>query len=124
MTVTEKAAYLKGLVDGLKLNDNDDITKAVKAIVDVIDDLALTVADLEDEVIAMQDEIVEIDEDLAMVEEDLYEDDDEEIDADYVVECPECGAEIYLDEELLEDGGIACPECGVDLELEFDTEEE
>ena len=48
MNLTEKVAYIKGLTDGLKLDDNKDEVKVLKAITDLLEDLALTVADLED----------------------------------------------------------------------------
>ena len=53
MTVTEKAAYLKGLVEMAHFEADTDEVKIIKALVDVIDELALSVADLEDEVAMM-----------------------------------------------------------------------
>ena len=49
MTVNEKAAYIKGLIDGLELDESKKETKVIKALVDIIDDMALSIADLEDE---------------------------------------------------------------------------
>ena len=46
MTLTEKVAYLKGLVDGLGVDETSKEGRIIKAIVDVLDDMALTVADL------------------------------------------------------------------------------
>ena len=48
MTVTEKVSYLKGLAEGLGIDENEKNGKVIKAIIDVLDDLAFTVADLED----------------------------------------------------------------------------
>ena len=39
MNITEKVAYLKGLVEGLKLDEKDDTVKVINAIIDVLDDI-------------------------------------------------------------------------------------
>lgn len=130
MNLTEKAAYLKGLAEGLNVNTDDDMGKLVLALIDVIDDIALTVADLEDELAETRDYIEEIDEDLGAVEEDLYDDDDDDDECDcccgdddfYEVECPACHETICLDEDMLCEGEIECPNCGTDLEFDFDDE--
>ena len=48
MTVTEKVAYLKGLAKGLDLAQDKAETKMFDAIMEVLEDMALTVSDLED----------------------------------------------------------------------------
>ena len=49
MTVTEKVAYLKGLVEGLDFDADKKETKVINAVLDVLEDLALAVSDLDDE---------------------------------------------------------------------------
>lgn len=153
MTITEKAAYVKGLVDGLELDDSKKETKVIKALVDIIDDLALSVADLEDEIAAtndaiddMEEHIDAVDADLADVEEFVYDDeidydfDDDECDFDcegcdgcgddedfeYEVECPECGETFCFDESVFEDDEpLTCPNCGYVIdEIEIEDEDE
>ena len=51
MTLTEKAAYIKGLAEGLGLDESKPETKIINALIDVIDDLSLAVSDLEDELV-------------------------------------------------------------------------
>lgn len=130
MTVTEKVAYLRGLAEGLVLDDNNKQDKLIKAIIDVLDDLALTVADLEDASAEMAEQIDAVDEDLASVEDFLYDDEDDCDcdcgdcdcgceDEEYEIECPNCHDLIYLCEEDL-DEDIKCPNCGSDLQFEFD----
>ena len=41
MTVTEKVSYLKGLAEGLGIDENEKNGKVIKAIIDVLDDLGL-----------------------------------------------------------------------------------
>ncbi len=137
MTVTEKVAYLKGLVEGLGLDEDKSETKVIKAMMDILDDLALTVADLSDDVDIMAEQLDAVDEDLGELEEFVYDDEDECDCCDYddcdccdddlyEVECPACHESVYVDESILEDGSIECPNCGekLEFEIEFDDDEE
>ena len=77
MTVTEKVSYLKGLAEGLGIDENEKNGKVIKAIINVLDDLAFTVADLEDGFDELIEQVDSIDEDLGSLEEDFYEDEDD-----------------------------------------------
>ena len=148
MTISEKSAYLKGLMDGLKLSTETDEGKMIAAIVDLLGDLTRKVTDIEDTTIAISDELDEIEEDLDAIEdfimdEDFDEDEDdfedEEWDEDeeyeegfdfgdedstiYEVQCI-CGEVINFDEETLEEGSIICPNCGETLEFDVEEDEE
>lgn len=135
MTVTEKVAYLKGLTEGLGLDAEKSETKVIKAMMDVLEDLALTVTDLEEDVDIMAEQLDAVDEDLGDLEEFIYDEEDcdcdcgcdcDDCDDDlYEVECPACHESVYVDESILEDGSIECPNCGENLEfeIEFDDEE-
>ena len=69
MTLSEKSAYLKGLMDGLKLDTETDEGKLIAAIVDMLSDVAETVADLEDVVDMISDELDCIEEDLDNIDD-------------------------------------------------------
>ena len=92
MTVSEKASYLKGLLEGMNYDKNSNEGKLFAAILDLLEDLALSVQDLEDEAALLNDYIEEIDEDLGEVEKDFYEceDDCDCIDFCDCDECEEC----------------------------------
>ena len=146
MTISEKSAYLKGLMDGMSLNTESNEGKMIAAIVDLLGDVTRKLTDVEDTTIAISDELDEIEEDLDAIEdfimdydeeddEDEYEDEwDEEEDLEegfdfgdedttiYEVECA-CGNIIDFDEETLEEGSIICPNCGETLEFATDEEE-
>ncbi len=111
MTVTEKAAYLKGLVEMAHFEKDTDEVKIIKAMVDAIDEMALTIADLEDEVAALTEVVDEIDEDLGDVEECIYDDDD----------CCDDDCCCHEDDDYFE---VECPACGETLEFDFDDEDE
>ena len=130
MTVTEKAAYLKGLAEGLSLDPDKNETKLINAMIDVIDEMALSIADLEDSLDMVVEQLDAVDEDLSEVEDYLFEEDDDECagccgSGDYFeVECPACGETICLDESVLDEEAIECPACGETLEFDFDDEDE
>ena len=152
MTINEKAAYLKGLMEGLQLDTEKAEGKMIAAIVELLGDVTKKLTNVEDTTIAISDELDEIEEDLDAIEdfimdeeddedyEDDYDDDDfEDFDDDdydeegfdfgdedttiYEVKCV-CGNVIAFDEETLEAGSIICDECGETLEFSFDDEDE
>ena len=147
MTISEKSAYLKGLMDGLKLSTETDEGKMIAAIVDLLGDMAKRITDIEETTIAISDELDEIEEDLDAIEdfimddeddwdEDDYEDEwdeDEEYEEGfdfgdeettiYEVECA-CGEIINFDEDVLEAGSMICPNCGETLEFSLEDEDE
>jgi len=133
MTITEKVAYLKGLAEGLKINDEKPEGKLLLAMIDVLDDMSLTIDDLDNGLGDVSEIVDEIDQDLGDLEGDFYGDDedeeyddeDEEDDEDgdvYEVECPSCGDVVCINQDMLEEGEMNCPNCG-EL-LEFDLEED
>lgn len=87
MTISEKSAYLKGLMDGLKLSTESDEGKMIAAMVDLLGDMARKITDIEDTTIAISDELDEIEEDLDAIEDFIMdEDDDDEDDDDFYVD--------------------------------------
>ena len=148
MTINEKAAYLKGLMEGLQLDTEKAEGKMIAAMVDLLGDLSKKLTNVEDTTIAISDELDEIEEDLDAIEdfimdedEDDYEDEEdfddyEEEDFEeegfdfgdedttiYEVKCI-CGNVIAFDEETLEAGSIVCDKCGETLEFSFEDEDE
>ncbi|MCI6925849.1 CD1247 N-terminal domain-containing protein [Butyricicoccus porcorum] len=126
MTVTERVAYVRGLFEGFEVNVDKKEGRLFKEIIDLLEDMALSITDLEEENEALQ-EVID-----AMIE-DIYDDDDsydeEDVEPDdmaydpdselFEVVCPSCGEEIYVDEAALSQGSIACPACGEELEFDM-----
>ena len=69
MTISEKSAYLKGLMDGLSLSKESDEGKMIAGIVDLLGDMAKRISDIEETTIAISDELDEIEEDLDAIED-------------------------------------------------------
>ena len=150
MTIQEKAAYLKGLMDGLELDTEKAEGKMISAMVELIGDMAKRLADVEETTIAISDELDEIEEDLDAIEDYILDEEDEDEDYDddlfddedfededfeegfdfgdedttiYEVECA-CGEIINFDEETLESGSMKCPNCGELLEFSLEDDED
>ena len=150
MTISEKAAYLKGLMDGLKLDTEKPEGQLISAIVDLLGDMTRRLTDIEETTIAISDELDEIEEDLDAIEDFILDQDDgtgdfgdgfsddgdyygddgydegfdfgDEDSTIYEVKCA-CGEIINFDEETLEEGSIVCPKCGETLEFTFDDDD-
>lgn len=122
MGISEKVAYLKGLMEGLNIDEQTNEGKLFTAIVDVLDEIALEIEDLTDEVMELGDGLDVVSDDLSDVEDIVYDDDDDDDDEEeecYATTCPECEEEIYFDDTVLEDGALLCPNCGAKLEFDL-----
>lgn len=126
MTITEKIAYIKGLAEGLALDQSKPEVKVINAIVDLLDDIAYDLTDMEELYDELADQVDEIDEDLSEVESELYGDSeveydeyDDEDNPFYEVTCSACGEKINVSEDVLLEGEIDCPNCGELLEFDF-----
>ena len=131
MTISEKVAYLKGLAEGLNIDtDKSKEGKLINVMIDILDEIALSIEDLEENSLALGEEIDVLSDDLADVEDIVFddedEDEDEEFDDDWFeVECPNCDEVLVVDEDALEEGYIKCPNCETEysLDLSDDTVE-
>ena len=151
MTISEKAAYLKGLMDGLNLDTEKAEGKMIASIVELLGDVTKRITDIEETTIAISDELDEIEEDLDAIEDFIMDEDEDDYDFDdededdydfddeddfedegfdfgdedttiYEVECA-CGEIIDFDEETLEKGSMTCPNCGETLEFSLEDDE-
>lgn len=77
MTISEKSAYLKGLMDGLDIDTKSNEGKMIAAMVDLLGDMAKRVTEIEETTIAISDELDEIEEDLDAIEDFIMDEDDE-----------------------------------------------
>ena len=78
MSVENKVNYLKGLAEGLQIDESTKEGKLLLAIIDVLDEIAFEMDDLDEEIVQLGDYVEELDTDLLEVEEYLYDDDDED----------------------------------------------
>lgn len=120
MTISEKVAYLKGLAEGLELDTaKSKEGKLISVMIGILEEIGLSIEDLEENATALGEELDAISDDLSDVEEVVFDEDDDD-DCDcccgdddfFEVECPTCGADIDIDESILEAGTVECPACG------------
>ena len=131
MTLTERTAYLKGLAEGLALDETKPEGKVICEMVKLLDEMANSIADLEEDCDTLYDYIEEIDEDLGAVEEFVYDDDDcdcdccdcddEDFDDEdfFEVTCPACGETVCFD-ETVDPTELICPSCGEEFDCTCD----
>ena len=138
MGITEKVAYLKGLMEGMKIDTETNEGKILSAMVDILEDIGLELEDLwnaqgelEDGLDVVSDDLEDVedtvygeDEDEESFDDEYYEDDAEEDEDCYATTCPTCEETIYFDESVLEDGEVICPNCGEKLEFDMSSLEE
>lgn len=137
MTNSERAAYIRGLMEGMELDQSAKETKIFNAMLELFDGLCLATEEFEENLDLLSDKVDEIDEDLGAVETDLYDldddcscghhhhDDEDDFDGEYFeVTCPNCDETIQLGEEILDQDSIDCPNCGETLEFDFDEIED
>ena len=133
MSIKEKAAYVRGLFEGLDMDDDKKEAKLLKAIVDWMNDVSVSLENVNEDVDDVCGQLDIIDRDLAKIEKKVSKKcdcdsecdescdcgckDDEEF---YEVTCPSGGEKVCLCEDALIDGEVNCPKCGEVLEFDLD----
>jgi len=123
--LTDRVSFLKGLAEGMQLEDNNS-NKLLKEIIAVLDDMAQEMAVMADAQEELNEYVESIDDDLADLEEVLF---DEEDDCDCCdcedgdCDCCDC-CDCDEDDDLI---AYACPHCGHEIEfrasdVDFDEE--
>ncbi len=151
MTLTEKTAYIKGLAEGLSLDEAKAETKIINKLIEVLEEAALTISDLEERIDDLEAYAEELDEDLGEVENIIYDpahihgdcdcdccdcEDDDEYDYDddddfgyddeddevIEVECPGCGEVVCLPTSI-DLAHVLCPACGEEFSCICDCDD-
>ena len=133
MTISEKVAYLKGLAEGLYLDsERSKEGKLISVMIGILEEIGLSIEDLEENTQALGEEIDVLSDDLSDVEDVVFDEDEDEDEDDedydddwFEVECPTCEEPLVIDDKALADGMIQCPNCHdkFALDLSDDTVE-
>ncbi|MGN0662301.1 MAG: CD1247 N-terminal domain-containing protein [Faecalibacterium sp.] len=139
MELTEKAAYLKGLIEGLGVDESTKEGRIIKAMSELLCELASSVREIDADMTQAYDQLNDISAELEDLEADLYEeledddseDEDDELPMDtddsndpyYEVACPNCGETVYVSEGDLDAGEAICTSCGVTFEVALADDE-
>ena len=147
MELSNKAAYLQGLVDGLGVDESTKEGKIIKAMIALLAEMAEALEGVDEDLSRAYDQINDLSDELEDLEADLYEDEDDEgeddeddedddEDADdandddiasepfYEVACPNCGETVYVSEDDLDAGEANCAHCGVTFAVALEGDEE
>lgn len=120
--INEKVSYLKGLCDGLEIQDSSKEGKVLIKIVEILEDMTDALAGLDEAYEDLEDYVELVDEDLMEVEDEVYDLDflDDDDDDFYEVQCPHCGEDFITNFDELEedDFEIDCPYCGHIVEID------
>lgn len=152
MTLTERTAYIKGLCEGMGFDKKDTPeAKIINALLELCEEMALEIEDIEYDIGELADYCEELDEDLGDVEEVLLDMDDEDYDEEwddedecdgdcdaceicgdceycddedyYEILCPSCGETVCFDESAFDEETLICPACGAEIGEIFDEDE-
>ena len=82
MTISEKVAYLKGLAEGLGVDDQSKEGKLINVIIGILEEVGMSIEDLEDTVDSLGEELDAVSDDLEDVEDILFDKDDDEDEED------------------------------------------
>ena len=127
MNISEKVSYIKGLAEGMKLDDATNEGKLLLAILDALTDIAYQLEEMDADLNDMAEVVGDIEESLGDLEEEVYGDgeaghhcdcgcEDEDM---YEITCPKCENSIVVDFDVIAAGEILCPNCGEPLEFDL-----
>ena len=137
MNLTDKMAYLCGMVDGMELDlTSSKEGKVLGKILDVMQEMTAYIVDLQTQVDELTDTCDLLDQDLGDLEDIVFDEDDDEDDDEYddyydededdevqyETVCPTCKNTIVLSESILDKGEMPCPCCCQKLEFGDVTE--
>ena len=136
--LTDRVAFLRGLAEGMQLDESKQETKLILKMLDVMDEMAKDNDDLHKAVDELNEYMESIDEDLSDMEEDIYGDvsndeegdddsdsDDDEDERTVEYACPYCGEVMVFDVERFDfDEDYLCPNCHKPLFPEESEEDE
>ena len=128
MTISEKVAYLKGLAEGLDLDtEKSKEGKLISVMIGVLEEVGLSLEDMEENALNLGEEIDALSDDLADVESIVYDEDEDDEDEEdgFEVECPNCDEPLFIGDDELAEGVVVCPNCDTrfSLDLSDDTVE-
>ncbi len=126
MDLNAKAAYIRGLMNGMEFDPNSKNGRIIAAMMDLLEAMADTVTEHDDALDQVFDELDAMDEDMDDLTNALFDldDEDEDEDAEYEVTCPNCGVVTAVDEDTLMNGELVCPNCGAAFDIELAPEED
>lgn len=117
--LTDRASYLKGLAEGMKLNIEKDANRLIVEIIQLLNETTDRLDAVEEELEDMDDYMADMEGDVAALKDRIFGDDDPEMHEEFDDEderitypCPSCGKILQFrtrDVDFSED--YRCPSC-------------
>ncbi len=127
--IGEKVSYIKGLAEGIEIDQNNKEGRILIAVLDVLSDIADALTQFDEELDEAADVLAGLEQDVNDVKDEIYGQDDDEdyfegdLDDLYETTCPSCGNTIRFDYDQAASGGMECPNCGQHLAFQIDDDE-
>lgn len=146
MSYLKKFGFVKGLAEGLAIDEQTKEGRVLLAMIDLLEEMADALSELEDSHESLYEELQEVSQDVERLDDTVEEmeecienlnsglgqilsllerdeEEDDESDTYYEVKCPKCGEEIVIGEDMLEEGSINCPKCKGLLEFDLSCDD-
>jgi hypothetical protein len=130
MSLSEKYAYIKGLIDGGEIKFEGKNQKLFEAFMDILDEIVTKVSDLDEELTGAYESLYLISDRLEEIDEDvdfLFDNDLDDADCcdnleDIKMYCENCNKTVPVDPHASFLGEAYCPECNEKIVLEEQCE--
>ncbi len=124
--LTNRAAYLKGLAEGMKLDCESNEGKLLNEIIALLGDVTDMLEAVDDEQGFIADRMDDIDDSIDILCEEVFDEEDYEYydddDEEFAIKCENCGKDVFLTYDDFDDDNLVCPFCGEPIELEFECD--
>lgn len=137
--ISDRVSYLKGLADGMKVDDSTNEGKLLISILDVLEDIAFELEDDRNAIEELEDQAESLDNDLGELENFVYDADcdcdcdcgcddcdcDDKANVGYIsIECPHCKKETSFDIGLFDKDTkyVECPNCHHKIDVVYEDE--
>lgn len=120
----EKSAFLKGFIEGLKLDPEKDETKILSSIVTLLCETSKKLEAAENRLQELEKLFYEEQVCTCAHNERLPKEAPCYENQHFQIVCPSCGEMITVDDEMLQDETVLCPNCGQNLELDIEEDDD
>lgn len=122
--LTNRASYIKGLADGMKLDRETTEGRLLDEIINLLGETAAELDSIDAEQGFIADKIDELEEEVDIIGNEVFDDYDDydDEDGEFGIICENCGEEIIVTDDDLDEGEVVCPNCGETIEFDFDCD--
>ncbi|MGI6578245.1 MAG: CD1247 N-terminal domain-containing protein [Eubacteriales bacterium] len=140
MDVKERTSYLRGLAEGINLDENNPEHKLIASLIDAIGEISDELESIRCHMDAIEQDLEMLEDEVGLMSDDfedfLSDDYDDEHECGHgcccegdefdtlELDCPACGESIDIDEEMFSSGRFSCPHCSESLEIDMGDDDD